>query len=321
MAPMRRSKSYVPGGRGLGGVEKQMSDMSLGAGQRRGGGFRNLPGLSRARSAPQDNAYGRGGRRWSNGNSRFGGDNHFSPTTRRSPNFAPRPGGSFGAIDATLPPQLTPPQPETSHVFLAIAADPALVNYSAEIQRDIVNLPEVPEITSLNDSRCIWPHTVHLTIHSFGKVLNADIPRIAEYSKENINVLEDFTLNIGGLFHHQRLHTVGFSVEKQTVEPLKQMKANMLTWFNKGNNWDMFTPVFSVLRTQTPRGAKFSCNPLSKKSIDVIIEKFGNVKYTQKVQKKDIQLCLARTSTETTFYKNLLLEPLEAAGEEETGAG
>lgn len=169
-------------------------------------------------------------------------------------------------------------------------------------------MPEIPEITTLEDSRCIWPHTVHLTIHSFGKVLNADIPRIAEYSKENINVIDDFTLNIGGLFHHQRLHTVGFSVEKPTVEPLRQMKANMLTWFNKGINWDGFTPIFSVLRTQTPRGAKFSCNPLSKGSIDIIIEKFGNVKYTQKVKRKDIQLCLARSSTATTFYKNLLLD-------------
>jgi len=199
-------------------------------------------------------------------------------------------------------------QPETSHVFLAIAADPPLVNYSSEIQRCIVEGDEVPEITSLEDSRCIWPHTVHLTIHSFGKVLNTDIPKIAQYSRENINVIEPFTLKIGGLFHHQRLHTVGFSVEKDSVEPLRQMKANMLTWFNKGINWDGFTPILSVLRTQTPRGAKFSCLPLSKKSIDTIIEKFGNVKYTQKVEQKNIQLCLARSSSPTTFYRNLLVD-------------
>merc|ERR1719445_1041775 len=124
-----------------------------------------------------------------------------------------------------------PMEPETSHIFLAIAADPLLVDYTAEVQREVVAMQDIPEIKSLDDSRCIWPHTVHLTIHSFGKVLNEDIPRIAQYSKENINVIEPFNLNIGGLFHHQKLHTVGFKVEKRTVEPLRHMKSNMQAWF------------------------------------------------------------------------------------------
>jgi len=83
-----------------------------------------------------------------------------------------------------LPFPTQPTEPETSHIFLAIAADRALVEYSKMVQKNIINMPEIPEITSLGDSRCIWPHTVHLTIHSFGKVLNVDIPRVVDYCKK-----------------------------------------------------------------------------------------------------------------------------------------
>eukprot|EP00495_Collosphaeridae_sp_1-RS-2012_P007922 TRINITY_DN7736_c0_g1_i1.p1 TRINITY_DN7736_c0_g1~~TRINITY_DN7736_c0_g1_i1.p1 ORF type:complete len:111 (+),score=2.64 TRINITY_DN7736_c0_g1_i1:148-480(+) len=109
------------------------------------------------------------------------------------------------------------------------------------------------------------------------------------------------------MFHHQKLHTIGFEVEKRTVEPLRQIKSNMSKWFNKPMIWDGYTPVLSLLRTQSPRGAKFSCAPFSKQSIDIILQKFGGVEYVQKViPERDIQLCLARSSTETTFYRNLL---------------
>lgn len=198
-------------------------------------------------------------------------------------------------------------EPETSHIFLAIAADPLLVQYSKMVLNNVIEMPEIPEIISHQDSRCIWPHTVHLTIHSFGKVLNVDIPRVVDYCKKNIEVMEQFCLNITGMFHHQKLHTVGFQVEKRTVEPLRQIKANMCTWFSKPLIWEGYTPVLSLLRTQSPRGAKFSCAPLSKQSIDTILHKFGGVEYKQKVIPiRDIKLCLARSSTETRFYKNLL---------------
>jgi len=207
-----------------------------------------------------------------------------------------------------MPYPAQPSEPETSHIFLAIAADPALVQYSKMVLNKIIEMPEIPEITSLGDSRCIWPHTVHLTIHSFGKVLNVDIPRVADYCKKNIEVMEPFHLNIPGMFHHQKLHTIGFEVDKWTVEPLRQIKTNMSKWFNKPMIWDGYTPVLSLLRTQSPRGAKFSCAPFSKQSIDIILQKFGGVEYVQKViPSRDIQLCLARSSTETTFYKNLLV--------------
>jgi len=205
-------------------------------------------------------------------------------------------------------PFVMPMEQETSHIFLAIAADPNLVMYSKMVLNEIIKMPEIPEITSMTDSRCIWPHTVHLTIHSFGKVLNVDIPRVADYCKKNIEVMEPFHLNIPGMFHHQKLHTIGFEVEKWTVEPLRQIKTNMSKWFNKPMIWEGYTPVLSLLRTQSPRGAKFSCAPLSKQSIDIILQTFGEAKYRQEViPDRDIQLCLARSSTETTFYKNLLV--------------
>jgi len=204
-----------------------------------------------------------------------------------------------------IPQQMT--EHETSHIFLAIAADPLLVQYSKTVLDHVTAMPEIPEINSLNDSRCIWPHTVHLTIHSFGKVLNMDIPRIADYCKQNIQVIEPFQLNITGLFHHQKLYTIGYAVEKRTVEPIRLIKMNMSKWFKKGTNWDGYTPVLSLVRTQGPRGAKYSCAPLSKQSINIILQKFGGVRYVQNViPGRDIQLCLARSSTETTFYKNLL---------------
>jgi len=198
-------------------------------------------------------------------------------------------------------------EPGTSHIFLAIAADPLLVKYSKMILEHISEMPEIPEISSLSDSRCIWPHTVHLTIHSFGKVCNGDIPRIADYCKKNIEVMEPFHLDITGMFHHQKLFTIGYEVEKQTVEPLRQIKINMSKWFDRIMSWEGYTPVMSLLRTQSPRGAKFSCAPLSQQSIDIILQKFGGIEYVQEVMPvRDIQLCLARSSTETTFYKNLI---------------
>merc|ERR1719150_805328 len=205
-----------------------------------------------------------------------------------------------------------------SHVFLAIAADQALVDYCNNILKRVVSMSAIPEITSLEDDRCIWPHTVHLTIHSFGKVLNSDIPRIADYCKQNINVIDPFEINIDGLFHHEKLHTLGFKVEKETVESLRNMKTNMMKWFNKGINWEGFDPIFSVLRTQSPRGGG-SRPPLSRSSIDAFIAEFGNCTYTQLIDpQKDIQLCLARSSTETAFYKNLLVDPAYATPQEAT---
>jgi len=205
-----------------------------------------------------------------------------------------------------FPPQ--PMEPETSHIFLAIAADPMLVQYSKMILKHVTEMPDIPEISSLSDSRCIWPHTVHLTIHSFGRVYNTDISRIADYCKKNIEVMEPFHLHITGMFHHQKLFTIGYDVEKLTVEPLRQIKMNMSKWFDRGMSWEGYTPVLSVLRTQSPRGAKFSCSPFSQQSINLILQKFGGIKYVQEViPARDIQLCLARSSTETTFYKNLLL--------------
>jgi len=198
-------------------------------------------------------------------------------------------------------------EPDTSHIFLAIAADPLLVEYSKTVLKHVIAMPEIPEINSRNDSRCIWSHSVHLTIHSFGKVLNRDIPRIAEYCRKNIEVIAPFDLNITGLLHHQRLHTIGYTVEKRSVEPLRQIKMNLSTWFKKGTNWDWYTPILSLLRTKGPPGAKFSCKPISERSINIILQKFGNIRYFQNVIPcKNIQLCLARSSTATSFYKNLL---------------
>lgn len=198
-------------------------------------------------------------------------------------------------------------QNETSHIFLAIAIDPFLVEYSKTVLNHVIAMPEIPEINSLDDSRCIWPYSIHFTIHSFGKVLNAAIPSIADYSKKNIAVTEPFSLNITGMLHHQKLHTIGYAVEKQTVEPLLPIKMNMSKWFKKGINWDGYNPIFSLVRTKCGRGAK-NCAPLSEKSIKIILQKFGRVRYTQEViPARDIQLCLARSSTKTSFYKNLLV--------------
>jgi len=216
--------------------------------------------------------------------------------------------GAYQCNQRMMPFPHQPMEPETSHIFLAIAADPLLVQYSEMILKHVTEMPEIPEISLLSDSRCIWPHTVHLTIHSFGKVYNTDISRIADYCKKNIEVMESFHLHITGMFHHQKLFTIGYEVEKQTVEPLRQIKMNMSKWFDRGMSWEGYTPVLSVLRTQSPRGAKFSCSPFSQQSINLILQKFGGIEYVQEViPARDIQLCLARSSTETTFYKNLLL--------------
>jgi len=240
----------------------------------------------------------------------------FNPTStsndETSSNAASSGNNSNGAYQCTqrgmmpFPPQ--PKEPETSHIFLAIAADPLLVQYSKMILKHVTEMPDIPEISSLSDNRCIWPHTVHLTIHSFGKVFNTDISRIADYCKKNIEVMETFHLHITGMFHHQKLFTIGYDVEKETVEPLRQIKMNMSKWFDRGMSWEGYTPVLSVLRTQSPRGAKFSCSPFSQQSINLILQKFGGIEYVQEViPARDIQLCLARSSTETTFYKNLLM--------------
>lgn len=120
-----------------------------------------------------------------------------------------------------------PLEQETSHIFLAIAADASLVDYSRTVLSHVIQMPEVPEITSVEDTRCIWPHTVHLTIYSFGKILNMDIPNIIDYCKKNIEVIEPFHLNITGLIHHGKTNTIGYAIEKETVEPLRQIKTNM----------------------------------------------------------------------------------------------
>jgi len=272
------------------GIEKALAELNIGKDRSGPRGNSLPPGFSRA-SASNDEATSSAAS--SNATSTSTGTNRIT----------------YQYTQRQVMPLITQPmEQETSHIFLAIEADPALVEYSKMLLNDVIHMPEIPEITSLRDSRCIWPHTVHLTIHSFGKVLNVDIPRVVDYCKKNIDVIEFFSLNITGMFHHQKLHTIGFEVEKRTVEPLRQIKSNMSKWFNKPMIWDGYTPVLSLLRTQSPRGAKFTCAPVSKQSIDMILNKFGGIKYVQNViPARDIQLCLARSSTETTFYRNLLV--------------
>jgi len=200
----------------------------------------------------------------------------------------------------------------TSHIFLAIAADAALVKFSEAILKSVVDMPQVPEITSLQNNHCIWPYSVHLKIQAFGKVRNTDIPEIARYCKDNIKQILPFNIKVNGLVHHEKLHTLGFRVEKQTVEALRPFKSNILTspisnWINKNFRWERYEPVFSVLHSGSPRRTNASCVPLSRDSINFILQFFANVTHTQEVNPvRDIQLCLARSSTETKFYKNLL---------------
>jgi len=211
------------------------------------------------------------------------------------------------ARDEGMPLPYQPSDKGTSHLFLVIAADSSLVDYSRTVLSNVIRMPDIPEITSLKDSRCIWPHTVHLTIYGFGKILNIDIPSIIDYSKKNIEVIDPFHLNISGMFHHERLHTVGYEVQKETVEPLRQIKTNMSKWFNKGLNWESFLPIMSLLKIRAPFGSKHSYAPISNRSIRTIIKRFGGVQHMQEViPSRDIQLCLAGSSTETTFYENLL---------------
>jgi len=197
---------------------------------------------------------------------------------------------------------------ETSHIFLSIAADPALVNYSKTVLSHVIPMPEVPEITSIHDVRCIWPHTIHLTIYHFGKVLNIDIPTIADYCKKNIEIIEPFHLHIKGMVHHEKLQAVGYAVEKETLEPLRQIKTNMAKWFKKIMCWESYTPIMSILRTHSRNGAKNPCVPLARDSIDTILQTFGGVQYAQEIiPERDIQLCIGSSSTETKFYKNILI--------------
>jgi len=211
-----------------------------------------------------------------------------------------------------------PAQPsdlECSHIFLAIAAHPTLIKYSEAVLNAVVQMPEVPEITSLEDYYCIWPHTVHLTIQAFGKVRNVEIPTIANYCNKNLELIDRFYLNVCGMFHHEKLHTIGFKVQKESIEALRLFKSNMLRspwmrkWINKNFSWERYDPVFSVLHSRSVRKSSISKGgpPLSKRSIEIILAMFANVTHTQHVDpKRDIQLCLGRSSTQTTFYKNLL---------------
>lgn len=72
--------------------------------------------------------------------------------------------------------------------------------------------------------------------------------------------------------------------------------------------WDSFIPVMSLVRTHARYGDKYSNVPVGRESINVILQNFGGVQYSQGViPERDIQLCLAKSSTTTTFYKNLLV--------------
>lgn len=211
-----------------------------------------------------------------------------------------------------------PTQPsdlESSHIFLAIAANPALIALSKAVLNEVVEMPEVPEITSLDDYYCIWPHTVHLTIQAFGKVRNVDIPTIANYCNTNLELIDPFYLNVNGMVHHEKLHSVGFKVEKGSVQALRGFKSNlsrascMQSWVNKNFSWERYEPVFSVLHSRSLRKSNYTQAgaPLSRRSIEIILRRFAEMMHRQEVYPhRDIQLCLARSSTPTTFYKNLL---------------
>jgi len=211
-----------------------------------------------------------------------------------------------------------PSQPsdlESSHIFLAIAAHPTLIKHSEAVLNAVVQMPEIPEITSLEDYYCIWPHTVHLTIQAFGKVRNVVIPTIAHYCNKNLELIDPFYLNVNGMVHHEKLHTVGFKVQKKSIEALRLFKSNMLRspclrrWVNKNFSWERYDPVFSVLHSRSVRKSSNTKGgpPLSKRSIEKILSMFANVTHVQDVYpQRDIQLCLGRSSTQTTFYKNLL---------------
>jgi len=213
----------------------------------------------------------------------------------------------------SLPAQ--PTNSESSHIFLAIAASPALIKHSEVVLNAVVQMPEVPEITSLQDYYCIWPHTVHLTIQAFGKVQNVDIPTIANYFNKNLELIDPFYLTVDGMVHHEKLHSIGFKVQKESIQALREFKSNlskvsfMERWVKKRFNWERYVPVFSVLHTRSLRKSKYTRAgaPLSRRSIEIILSRFAKVTHRQEVYpKRDIQLCLAKSSTPTTFYKNLL---------------
>jgi len=239
---------------------------------------------------------------------------------------------SSGVSDAIISPRIVtgaapiglkrgcsiPAQPsnsECSHIFLAIAASPPLIKISEAILKTVVQMPEVPEITSFQDYYCIWPHTVHLTIQAFGKVQNVDIPTIANYLNKNLELISPFYLTVNGMVYHEKLHSIGFKVQKESVQALREFKSNlsrvscMKRWVKKNFSWERYVPVFSVLHTRSLRRSKYTQAgvPLSRRSIKIILRRFVNVTHMQEVYpKRDIQLCLASSSTPTTFYKNLL---------------
>jgi len=145
-------------------------------------------------------------------------------------------------------------------------------------------------------------------------VSNSDIPLIASYCKESLKLIEPFHIEVNGLVHLDRTRTIGLKVKKQTIQGLHPFKSNILTssinkWVNKNFRWERYKPVFSVLQTRKHRTdsiADESFIPLSPSSINHILQAFANVKHRQEVNpERDIQLCLARSSTKTTFYKNL----------------
>jgi len=223
-------------------------------------------------------------------------------------NFTPRGASQRNSIPSE------PSDLESSLIFLAIAADPTLVKYSEAILNTVVAMPEVPEINSLDDYHCIWPHTVHLTIQAFGRVRNVEIPTIANFCNKNLELINPFYLSVRGMVHHEKLHALGFNVMKESIEPLRSFKSNMLRnscmkkWINKNFSWERYDPVFSVLHSRSMRRSSQSGRPpLSKRSIEIIINMFAGVMHMQEVYpRRDIQLCLGRSSTQTTFYKNLL---------------
>lgn len=200
---------------------------------------------------------------------------------------------------------------DVSHIFLAVAADQTLVKFSEEVLKKVVEMSQVQEISSLEDTKCIWPNSVHLKIQAFGKVRNVDIPEIARYCKENIKFIKPFCLKVNGMVHHEKLHTLGFRVEKKTVEALRPFKANILSsslskWINKSFRWERYEPVLSLLHTRSSRRKNDSGTPLSKDSINTILQMFENFTHAQDVNpEQHIQLCLAKSSTKNTFYKNL----------------
>merc|ERR1719474_1060796 len=117
------------------------------------------------------------------------------------------------------------------------------------------------------------------------------------------------------MVQHAKLQSIGFRVEKGSVQALREFKSNMSRascmkrWVNKNFSWERYDPVFSVLHSRSLRKSRYTTGgaSLSKRSIEIILRRFSEVRHMQEVYpQRDIQLCLGGSSTPTKFYKNVL---------------